>query len=58
MYVFQVLYNAPGGITDDYRNTDLYRACVSAGLIPTGQAEDKNAPLSRPDPAGPAGPIW
>ncbi|MGO9556947.1 MAG: heavy metal translocating P-type ATPase [Syntrophobacteraceae bacterium] len=53
MYVFQVLYNAPGGITDDYRNTDLYRACVSAGLIPTGQAEDKNAPLSRPDPAGP-----
>ena len=56
MYVFQVLYNAPGGITDDYRNTDLYRACVSAGLIPTGQAEDKNAPLSRPDPAGPTGP--
>jgi len=53
MYVFQVLYNSPGGIADDYRNTELYRACVSAGLIPSGQAEDKNTPLSRPDPAGP-----
>ncbi|MGA2028395.1 MAG: heavy metal translocating P-type ATPase, partial [Syntrophobacteraceae bacterium] len=53
MYVFQVLYNSPGGIAGDYRNTDLYRACVSAGLIPSGQAEDKNTPLSRPDPAEP-----
>jgi cation transport ATPase len=36
MYVFQILYNSPGGVPDDYRNTELYRACVSAGLIPSG----------------------
>ncbi len=56
MYVFQILYNSPGGITDDYRNTEIYRACVSAGLIPSGQAEDKNTPLSRPDPVGSTSP--
>ncbi len=36
MYVFQILYNSPGGVPEDYRNTELYKACVTAGLIPSG----------------------
>ncbi len=39
LYVFQILHNSPDGVPGDYRNTDLYRACVSAGLIPSGEAE-------------------
>ncbi len=65
MYVFQILYNSPEGIPEDYRNTELYKACVSAGLIPSGAAGEipprpplekggeKPPPLSRPDPAAP-----
>lgn len=37
MYVFQILYNRPGGVPVDYRDTELYRACVSAGIIPSDQ---------------------
>ncbi len=40
LYVFQILYNSPEGIPEDYRNTELYKACVSAGLIPSGEAEE------------------
>lgn len=39
MYVFQILHNSPGGIPEDYRNTELYRACVAAGLIPPADGE-------------------
>ena len=65
MYVFQILYNSPEGVPGDYRNTELYKACVSAGLIPSAEAEEippspplekggeKPPPLSRPDSAGP-----
>lgn len=35
MYVFQILANSPEGIPEDYRNTELYKACVVAGLIPS-----------------------
>lgn len=38
MYVFQVLFNAPDGFPEDYKNTELYKACVAAGLIPSGAA--------------------
>jgi cation transport ATPase len=37
MYVFQILSNSPGGIAEDYRNTELYKACVAAGLIPSSE---------------------
>jgi P-type Cu2+ transporter len=53
MVVFQILYNSPGGIPGDYQNTELYKACVSAGLIPSGEAASKNTPLPRLDPALP-----
>jgi heavy metal translocating P-type ATPase len=32
--VFEILFHRPEGAPDDYRNTDLYRACVEAGIIP------------------------
>lgn len=34
LYVFQILFNSPEGICEDYKNTELYKACVQAGLIP------------------------
>ncbi len=49
MYVFQILYNSPEGVPGDYRSTELYKACVSAGLIPSEEAYDKNLPPPRPD---------
>ncbi len=52
MYVFQILYTSPEGIPEDYRNTELYRVCVSAGLIPSGAAEDKSPAPPQPHPAG------
>ena len=36
MYVFQILCNSPEEVLEDYRSTELYRACVAAGLIPSG----------------------
>ncbi len=42
MYVFQILFNQPEGFPEDYKNTELYQACVAAGLIPSG-AEDRAA---------------
>ncbi len=32
--VFQILMNRPDGTVSDYKETDLYRACVEFGLIP------------------------
>ncbi len=34
--VFLLLFNSPGGISGNFRESDLYRACVEAGLIPKG----------------------
>lgn len=57
MYVFQILYNSPGGIPEDYRNTELYRACVAAGLIPPADGEPavtdqpETTPLDTPEMA-------
>jgi heavy metal translocating P-type ATPase len=45
--VFDILYQRPEGPPGDYRATDLYRACVEAGIIPAQQAPE---PTSRPSP--------
>ncbi|MEM5787254.1 MAG: cation transporter, partial [Syntrophobacteraceae bacterium] len=39
MYVFQILFNSPEGFPEDHKNTELYKACVSAGLIPSETGE-------------------
>jgi P-type Cu2+ transporter len=39
-HVFQILFNSPEGSThQDFRETDLYRACVTAGLIPEDERQ-------------------
>jgi heavy metal translocating P-type ATPase len=47
--VFQVLYNSAEGIPGNFRETELYRACVDAGLIPQS-AEDEARRLPRGEP--------
>jgi heavy metal translocating P-type ATPase len=37
LYVFQILFRRPGGPPADYRETDLYRACVASGIISRGE---------------------
>ncbi len=37
LHVFQVLFNSPDGSPVDYKQTELYRACVASGLIPSGE---------------------
>jgi len=32
--VFLILFNRPGGKPENFRDTELYRACVRAGMIP------------------------
>ncbi|MEW6667786.1 MAG: heavy metal translocating P-type ATPase [Thermodesulfobacteriota bacterium] len=39
LYVFQVLFSRPEGPPGDYRDTDLYRACVASGIIARGEPE-------------------
>jgi heavy metal translocating P-type ATPase len=34
MAVFQILFNAPGGVAGDFKETELYRTCVASGIIP------------------------
>ncbi|MCE5334295.1 MAG: cation-translocating P-type ATPase [Desulfobacteraceae bacterium] len=50
MYVFQILHNSPEGLPEDCRDTDLYRACVASGLIPSD-----SRPEADPEPARPPG---
>ncbi|HSR10946.1 MAG TPA: hypothetical protein VLS90_05840, partial [Thermodesulfobacteriota bacterium] len=45
--VFLALFNSPGGFPENFRETDLYRACVEAGVIPRAEAE----PVPSPDEA-------
>ena len=52
-YVFQILFNTPDGIPANFRETQLYEACVDAGLIPHNaqdptrwQAGEDSAPPS------------
>lgn len=52
LYVFQILRNSPEGVPEDYRETELFRACVAAGLIPSPETGKIN-PASRSEPAGP-----
>ena len=37
--VFEILFNRPEGVPIDYRETDLYRACVESGIIPKKEKE-------------------
>lgn len=46
LYVFQILYNSPEGMPEDYKNTELYRACVTAGLIPSESVSSSVAPVA------------
>jgi heavy metal translocating P-type ATPase len=34
MAVFQILFNGPGGVPGDFKETELYRTCVASGIIP------------------------
>ncbi len=52
MYVFQILFSSPEGFPEDYKNSELYRACVSAGLIPSGAPDDASAAPGRGEAAG------
>ncbi len=40
--VFLLLFNSPGGVPADFRQTDLYRACLEAGIIPRGNGQEWN----------------
>jgi len=42
LHVFEILFNSSNGTMADFRDTDLYRACVAAGLIP-GAAKQERA---------------
>jgi len=47
--VFEILFNLPGGIGTDFRETELYRKCVAAGFIAqAGKAEPIAAEASGP----------
>lgn len=58
--VFEILFNRPDGPPEDYRNTDLYRACVEAGIVPAPPWEDapptSGASGSKGAPRAPHGP--
>jgi len=54
LYVFQILYHSPDGPSADYRQTELYRACVAAGIIPRSQEDlTRVARAQEPPPASP-----
>ncbi len=38
-YVFQILFSDPDGAPADFKSTDLYRACVAAGIIPKNEQD-------------------
>ena len=54
MHVFEILTNLPGDPPPDFRETDLYRACVASGFIAT---PDGNTPaaVATPVPGGETG---
>ena len=50
--VFLILFNRPGGLPENFRQTPLYRACLESGIIPKSpedlmakEAETKNLDL-------------
>lgn len=57
--VFQILSNSPGGAPQDFAESDLYRACVSSGIIrakergvvqePEAGMDMETDPLARPE---------
>jgi len=44
--VFQILFNSPDGIPANFRETDLYRACVESGVIPRNE-EDQSFKMTQ-----------
>ena len=48
--MFQALYNSPEGRPADFRQTELYRACVSAGIIPSVEAPLETSDSKEPVP--------
>lgn len=51
--VFQVLFNSPDGPPENFRETELFKSCVAAGLIPGGAARPED-PSPAPDKAPPS----
>lgn len=49
LYVFQILCSLPEGIPQDFRDTDLYRACLAAGLIASGEPGADEAKVEKSD---------
>ena len=47
--VFLLLFNSPNGMPANFRETDLYRACVEAGIVPNSP-RNENPPAVSPDP--------
>jgi len=43
LHVFQILQNISPDPTADFRSSDLFRACVNAGLIPAGENSDQTS---------------
>jgi heavy metal translocating P-type ATPase len=37
--VFLLLFNRPGGLPENFRETSLYRACLESGLIPRNETD-------------------
>ena len=37
--VFQILFNSPEGLPSNFRETELFRACVDAGVIPRDEKD-------------------
>jgi heavy metal translocating P-type ATPase len=54
LYVFEILFSSSGGAVADFRATDLYRACVAAGLIPGAARPEPSAatPIEEIDDQG------
>jgi heavy metal translocating P-type ATPase len=39
LHVFLILFNRPDGVPLNFKETDLYRACVESGIIPRDEAD-------------------
>lgn len=53
-YVFELLSNRPEGAPTDFRKTDLFKACIEAGIIPRDEA-DLLSGQAQPDARDPDG---
>ncbi len=51
--IFLLLFNSPGGLPSNFRDTELYRACVEAGIIPRQENGREPSPTSEEVPFPP-----